>query len=337
MRSGSSNKTGRCWIKDVQVGLVWAIVIGLGMVAPAPAELVDRVVAVVNNDIILQSELVQALFPIREKIKQEGYSEAEQEEILSQQRPRMLEQMIIEKLTDQQAEKYKIQIGESEVDATIERIKQVNGFSDERLRQMLALEGLNSETYRIKIKEQLLRTKLVNLEVKSKIVVTDSDVKAAYEKNQEQYSGQIQYHLRHILLKVSPDAAKGQREEVFQKMRFIHERLKAGEKFDQLAEVYSEAGTAARGGDLGYIETRVLAPQIKEGLKELKHGQFSSILDTEQGYQIFLLEEIRHAGGKTLEEVKAEIQDRLYAEIIDQKFNSWLKDLRERAHVEIME
>jgi peptidyl-prolyl cis-trans isomerase SurA len=332
-----SMKKNCSWIRSVQIGLIGALLLASGIVSPARAELVDRIVAVVNNDIILESELVQALAPIREKLRQERYSELQQGLILSEQRPRMLEQMIIDKLTDQQVEKNKIQISEAEVDATIERIKEVNTLNDESMLQMLALEGLTYETYRAKIKEQLLRTKLVNLEVKSKIVVTDADVKAAYEMNKEQYAGQVQYHLRHILLRVSPDAGQVQREQVFEKMRFIHERLASGEPFAQLATVYSEAGTAARGGDLGYIEARVLAAPIKEGLKDLNNGQFSSILDTEQGYQIFLLEDIRHSGGKTLEEAKPEIQDRLYAEIIDQRFQAWLGELRERAHIRIME
>ena len=329
--------SSRTRIQSVRIRFVWAIVFSLMLPASGIAELVDRVVAVVNNDIILQSEIIQAFAPVREKLKQEGYSEAQQRMILAEQQPRMLEQMIIEKLTDQQVEKYKIQIDEAEVDATIARIRQVNALDDESLRQMLELEGLSFEAYRAKIKEQLLRTKLVNLEVKSKIVVTDTDIKAVYEKNKEQYAGQSQYHLRHILLKVSPDASAGQREQILQKMHFIHERLKAGESFAQMATVYSEAGTARHGGDLGYMEIRLLAAPIQQGLKDLQKGQISSVIDTEQGYQIFLLEDVRHSGGKTLEEAKPEIQDRLYAQIIDQKFQNWLKELRERAHIHIIE
>lgn len=317
--------------------LLLAIISGLTLPVSIRAELVDRVAAVVNNDIILQSEFVQAVAPLREKLKQEGYSEVQQEMILAEQRPRMLEQMIMEKLTDQQVEKHKIQIDEAEVGATIGRIQRVNGLTDESMRQMLELDGMSFEAYRAKIKEQLLRTKLVNLEVKSKIIVTDADIRAVYEKSKEQYAGKTQYHLRHILLKVAPESSPGQREQVLQKMRLIQERLKAGETFAQMAIVYSEAGTASQGGDLGYVEARMLAAPIRQGLKDLQNGQVSSIIDTEQGYQLFLLENVQHSGGKTLEEAKPEIQERLYAQIVDEKFQKWLNALRERAHIQVME
>jgi peptidyl-prolyl cis-trans isomerase SurA len=311
----------------------------IGILSPSVArtEIVDRVAAVVNNDIILQSEVDRLMAPIQTTLRQNGYFDNQIVSILSEQRPRVIEQMIFEKLTDQQAERNKIQIGDAEVNNHIRRMMEINGLNDQSLRQMLEVDGISYEEYRKKIRDQLLRTKLVNYEVKSKIVITDLDIKAAYDKNNERYSGVTQYHLRHILIKVPADAGKKQREFLLQRLQLVHSRLRAGESFAQLAIENSEAGTASRGGDLGFIESRLLAEPIRLGLKGLKNGQVTEVIDTEQGYQIFRLEESKTTGGKTLEEARGEIQDKLYAEIVDQKFKNWLKDLHQKAHIQIIE
>lgn len=313
------------------------VMVGFIRTSAGYAELVDRIVALVNDDIILQSDLDLALKPLRQNLKQQGYSETQQRILLADQKTAILDQLIDEKLTDQQAKHLNIEVDDNEIKETIERIKSVNKISSTELLHMLEMDGLDYDKYREKIKEQLLRQRLVNWEVKSKIVITDADVRAYYEKNAEKYQGKTQYHLRHILLKIPEDASESERQHVFQLMQQIHDRLKGGESFAQLAVVYSQASSAANGGDLGIFESRLLAEPIRKALEGLEKGQYTKILDTEFGYQIFYVEEITHTGGKSLEDVKAEIEDKLYADIVNQKFQAWLKDLRERAHIEVLE
>ena len=286
--------------------------------------------AIVNDDIILLSDVENALVPYREQLKQAGYSEMQQKIALADQRPLLLEQLITEKVTDQQVKRFGIQISEAEVDATIQRIQEMNGLSDERLRQKIELEGLDYDTYRKQMKERLLRTKLMNREVNAKIVVTEEDVRAYYEKHREEYTGQTQYHLRRILVKHTDNAAR-------ERVDRIYQRLRAGEDFASLAAIHSDGQNAADGGDLGTYEVRLLAPAIQQALDGLQKGQFSRIVDTEQGYQILYIEDIIHSGGKTLVEARSEIQDKIYSEIVEQKFKAWLKDLRDKAHVKIMD
>ena len=319
------------------IGLVCVVFVVSALPATGLAKLVDRIVAIVNNDIILLSDLEKAMNLIRAKLKQEGYSETQQRLFLADQRSNVLDQLINEKLTDQQIKRYKIEVEDAEIDATIQRIKEVNNFSDERLRQMIEMDGLTWEEYRKQIKEQLLRTKLVNLEVKSKIVITDEDVQTYYDEHRDKYAGQTKYHLRHILMKVDPDAAESENQKVFQSMQQIYEKLHQGESFAQMAQAYSEAATAQQGGDLGVFEARLLAPQIRQALEKLEKGQFTPVVETEQGYQLFYIENIIDAGGRSIEEAKAEIQDKLYADIVDQKFESWLKSLRQGAHIKTLD
>ena len=134
----------------------------------------------------------------------------------------------------------------------------------------------------------------------------------------------------------APSGAAGN-EKSLKEIENIYQRLKEGESFKKLAVQYSEAPSAKRDGDLGVFDISILSDQIRQAVEGLEVNQFSNVVDTDQGYQIFYVEEIIHSGGKPLEEVREEIQDKLYADVVDRKFNEWIKDLRERSHIEIID
>ena len=320
-------------IKSMACALASLLVVSV----TARAEMVDRVVAMVNNDIILLSELQQTLTSVAGSLDKQGYSASQKKEILNEQRKRILEQMIYDKLTDQQVQRNNIKIGDEEVEATIDRIRKVNKMSDDDLRRALELDGLSYEEYRKQIKERMLRTRLVNREVKSKIVVTDEDARAYYDSHQKEYGGLTKYHLRHILIKAPASAGKDENERNLQRIKDIYKQLKEGESFEKLAAQYSEASSAERSGDLGVFDIGMLSRQIRQAVEGLEAQQFSEVVDTDQGYQIFYVEEIIHSGGRPFEDVRAEIQEKIYADVVDQKFNEWIKDLRQRSHIEIFD
>ncbi len=316
---------------------LWMIM-GMGLMAPpAWSELVDRIAVVVNDDIILLSELNKAMLPIAQVIAKQGYTEAQQTRLLKEQRALKLEEMIYEKLTDQQIERYGIKIDEQELDATIERIKAANRLTEERFRQTLAMDGMSYDEYRKQVKEKLLRRKLVNYEVQSKIVITDEDVKAYYDSQKARYQGKTKYHLRHILIKANSNAGELERTQGYQQAQNIYQRLKKGEPFTKLASVYSDAPTSKNEGELGVFEVNLLTDKARQALARIDKGQFTEIIETDQGYQIYFIEDIISAGGTSLAEAKTEIQDKLYAEQVDQKYRAWIQELRQKAHIQIME
>ncbi len=309
----------------------------LGGFVPCSAELVDRIAVVVNDDIILLSDLQQALIPAIVTLKKQGYSQSEQVRILADQRKRIREQLIYDKLTEQQVARYGIKIGDKELDATIERIRQANQMSKDELLRALEMDGMSYDEYRKQIKEKLLQNKLLNLQVKSRIVITDADIKSYYESHISQYASQTKYRLGHILLKVSQTADQIEKMRVSQQIQDIYQRLQDGELFAKLAGLYSNAPTAANGGSLGVFEAKMLSENIRQAIQGLKNGEFSKVIDTDQGYQIFYVEEVIITGGKTLEEMKAQIQEKLYADDVEKKFNTWIEALRQRSHIQIIE
>ena len=183
----------------------------------------------------------------------------------------------------------------------------------------------------------MLRARLVNREVKSKIVITDEDIKAYYNAHIQEYGGHTKYELSHILIKVPTPADPTKKEHARQKIGSIYKQLQEGGSFGHLAAEYSEAPSAARNGTLGVFDLNILSEQIKKALKGLQAKQFSKVVESDQGYQIFYIESIIQSGGKGLDEVRADFQEKLFADVVDQKFNEWIKDLRQRSHIQIME
>ena len=303
----------------------------------AGAQLIDRIVVVVNDDIILMSDLDQVLSRVKAALEEQGYPKAEQNRILQSQRGKALEQLIYDKLSDQQVRRRNLNVQDAAVEATIARIRSANKLTEEELRRALELDGMTYEAYRKQIKEKMLRAQLVNREVKSKIVITDIDIKAYYDAHIEQYTGSVKYDLRHILLRVSRDAGPSEKTRVLDQMQIVRERLEAGESFEEMAKRFSEAPTAAQGGKLGVFGTHLLTEEIRNALENTPAKDFSGVVETDQGYQIFYVEEIVNTGGKTLEEATSEIREKLYADVVDQKFNTWIEDLRKRSHIQILD
>ena len=306
------------------------------IVSAESAEIVDRIVAVVNDDIIVLSELDELFKPYAARIRALGYPFEKERKMLFRVREDILNQLIDRKLTDQEIKKSKIAVSEKEIDSTIERIKEASFYTDEELREALAGEGLTMEVYRKRIKEQILRTKLVNLEIRSKIVITREDIKSYYESHSDKYCGEKKYRLRNIIMRVSPFANEVEKLAVFKKMEAILAKLKKGEPFENMAGINSESSLAAEGGDLGLFGFDELSPQLQEAIKGINAGEFTSVLDTDQGYQIFFIQEIVKTQGKSLEEVSPEIEEKLFNEINDKKFQSWLENLRKRSHIKII-
>ena len=320
------------------IGTVLGCVLGGPFRANAKSEeIVDRIVAVVNDDVITLSELNTVIKPYVEKIRNLEYTPDKEKALIFKVRDSMLHRLIDEKIEDQEAKRAKIEISDIQIDNTIEQIKKENYYTDEDLRAALAKEGMTMKEYRNRIKEQILRARLVNINVKSKVVITKEDIEAYYKKHLDKYGGKQKYHLRNIIMTIPDFADSKKRLEIKAKMDEIFEKLKAGQSFADLAKKYSESSAASNGGDLGLFEFDTLSPQLQAAIKKIKPGEFTPVLNTDQGYQIFFLEKIVKAPGKPLKAVSPEIERILYEESVNKKYSSWLEGLRNQAVIKIIE
>lgn len=290
-------------------------------------QVVDRIVAVVNDDIIRLAELNRAVAPVEAQIRSKGLPDFHEQEEIYKVRSEVLNSLIEEKLADQEIRDAGIFVDERDVDNAIEQVKAMNYYSDEDLRRALAANNVSMTEYREEIRHQILRNKLVNYKIKSKIIITDADIEKYYDNHPEKYGSKKKYFLRNILIS---DPEK------HDQMRTVDQQLTSGMPFADAARQYSEAGNADDGGRLGFFSLEDLAQNIQNAVKGLSAGEFSEITETDQGLQIFYVEKIEEQGGRSLEAMKDEIRQLLYEESVNQKFQSWIDGLRDSAYIKII-
>ena len=299
------------------------------------AELVDRIVAVVNNDLISLEELNIQVKPYLEKINAMGYPPDKERQMIFKVREDVLNQMIDQKLTEQEIARYKIAASDKEVDMAIERIKKANSLTDEALRQALAKEGVTYEEYRKRTKEHILRSSLVNREIKSKVVITKEDIKAYYDSHPDLYGFEEKYRLANVMIKYPESPDPSSRMQTQQKMTDILRALKAGKSIEEVIQTFSDSTARVQGGELETFSPSSLDLKIREALKDLKPGQYTGVIETDYGYQIFCLLDRIKTASKSLEDASSEIENKLYKDIVDQKFSKWLEELQSRSLIKI--
>jgi peptidyl-prolyl cis-trans isomerase SurA len=298
------------------------------------AEVVDRIVAVVNDDIIRLVELNKAFEPIEKQIQSKGFPAEKEREIIYEERMKTLNNLVDDKLVDQKIDEAGITVKDSEIDSAIERIKSMNKYSQEDLELALTSSGLNLKDYREEVKKQILRNKLVNQEVTSNIVITHSDIQTYYDTHPDTYKTQKRYLLRNILMAYPAEIES--RTVVRSRMDQVFEQLKNGAPFKEMAEDHSQAINSVDGGRLGFFTIDDMSDDIKAAVSPLKPGEFSSIIETENGFQIFYVEEIAETPSKSFNEASDEIRQKLYEDQVNEKLKTWIEQLKKEAHIKIM-
>ncbi|OQY00898.1 MAG: hypothetical protein B6I26_06400 [Desulfobacteraceae bacterium 4572_130] len=299
-------------------------------------EVVDRIIAIVNNDVITSIELNKVIVPYIKKINSLGYSGEKKEQALLKIKKDMLNRLIDRKLTDQEIARLSLKISDEELNNAIERLKKSKFMSQEDIEKILKKEGISFKDYRERIRKNLLRPKLVNFSVKSRVVITDKDIEKYYNNHKEEFAGINEYHVFNIFFAVPPYASDALKAEKLNKINQIIKMLENGEDFKILAQNFSESKNAFEGGNLGILRLETLDINVRKAISQLNKGEYTGAIMTDQGYQIFYLENIHKIKGKSLEQVSEEISKKLYNEILEEKFDSWLDLLRKKSYIKIM-
>ncbi len=289
----------------------------------AQAKIVDRIMAIVDNEIITQVQLEKAIATYKKQIQASGLSSEQRFQAMKKLKKNMLAQMIDRSLARQEAKKYRIEVPDKEVDAALENMRLQNHLSPAQFDMALQSEGIRLKDYKEQIRQEILQSRLVNQVVRSKVVVTESDIRQYYDEHINDYQESETYILSNILVQNRALADR------------IREQLDQGKNFAKLARQYSVSANGADGGKLGGFTMDSFSPVIRAGIQDLKKGDYSQVLGTGQGYQIFLVEDIVPAGGKPFDLVKEDIHTLLHKKAEKEKFASWLASLKQHAHIEI--
>ncbi len=289
------------------------------------ATVVDRIVAVVNDDIITLSELDENAAPLYQRYLSQIHDPIEREKVIQKIRKNVLQQMIDNLLVDQEAKRRNIKVTDEEIDHFIENLKRQNHLSDEKFIKFLADLGLSLEEYRQKIAEQIKRIKLIQSEVRGRLVITEEEKEAYFQKHYAT-DEKAKYVLAAIITQ-GPGAKE--------KIQKAYEELQKGAPFEEVARKYSEISGSGEG--LGSFLLEELSPQIQFVVQGLKPGAYSAPVQIGDRWQIFKLIKIENGGAdQSFEMVKPEIERKLYQEKVDQLFQKWLKELREKSYIRVL-
>ncbi|NML26756.1 peptidylprolyl isomerase [Zoogloea dura] len=274
------------------VSLIAASVISSAALAAGPVE-VDRIVAVVNSEVITLSDLRQRVAQVTRQLTRQGTT-LPPADVLEKQ---VLERQIMERLQIQLANETSLRVDDLTLDRAVGRIADSNKMSMTQFRKALEQDGLSWERFREEVRNEMLLTRVREREVDGRIVVSDAEV-SNFLTHPESAGGQEEYNLSHILFRAPDGATPEQLARLRTKAEDVAARVARGEPFDKLAASYSDAPDALTGGNLGWRGADRLPSLFAEAVTGLKPGETTAILRSAAGFHIVRVVD-RKGGGQS--------------------------------------
>lgn len=279
-----------------------ACVIAIALPAAAPAaETLDGIAAVVNEDVVLQSELRAEIDFVRNQMQSNG-QRVPPEDVL---RERILERLILEKIQLQRAGQQGISVDDEAVNNALRNMADRNGTDLSGLRKRIEADGMDFQRLRRDIRRQMIVSRLRQREVGSQVQVSEDEVDAALERMEQANEREAEYRLRHILVGLSSDATTEEVTEAREEAEALVERLRDGAGFARVATRASDGPEALNGGDLGWRSTTSLPELFVEAVEGMSAGAVSDPLRSPNGFHILKLEDRRGGSAQTVTEIRA--------------------------------
>jgi peptidyl-prolyl cis-trans isomerase SurA len=299
----------------------------LGLFGSAQADVIERVVAVVNDKAILLSDVRRRAMPFLERLM-EIPSEARRREARAGLYRQLVSQLIDEELIRQAAVKMEIRVSNADVDRAVANVMQQNQLSAEEFWQAVASQGFTEAQYRKNLRDQLLHLKVMNQRVRSRVNITERDVRREYENRARQANRALRFRASHVFFPIPQGAGILEVTEVRDKASAIHETLDSPDAF---ARAIQEHG----GGELGWLSQGDLPRELERALMTLAPGEFSVPVRGSAGYHIFFLLERERSGGVAppFDAVKDEIYRVMLDEAMERQEALFLAELRRDADI----
>jgi peptidyl-prolyl cis-trans isomerase SurA len=272
-------------------GLSLAISIGArSQTAPEIVE-IDRIIAVVNNDVIVQSEMLTRMRVVIEQLENSGVP-APPRDVLEKQ---VLEQLILDRLQMQIADGTGIRIDEETLNRQIADIARQNNLTLREFRDILERDGFVFATFREEIRKELIKTRVQQRQIQDRVQVTDRDIDNFLATRDKQGGEDPEYRLGHILVAVPDGASPEELAEAKDEAEDIIARLQAGANFGRTAAAESDGQQALEGGDLGWRKGGELPTLFEEVAPKLEKGEVSDVIRSSSGFHIIKLIDVRGA------------------------------------------
>lgn len=314
---------------------------------PVTAEIIDSVVAVVNDDIVTRSDVNRIGKPIFQQIFEEAPLE-QQEKALEQARKKIIAQLIENKLLTQQAAALNISVTEPEITQAKKQVQQRNNFTDEEFKDELKKMGLSKAQYRESLRDQILRSKLISYEIRSKIVIPEKEIQRHFKEQYSNKPPKVTYYVlqcgvswdeKQSSARVISVASVTERN-ALHKVQLAHKLAQKGQDFKEVVRQYSNLASAADGGDLGSFTKDEMAKYMQDAITVLQPGEISPIIHRPNSYIFFKLlkKELDTNNTKQMldKKLKEEIRNKLYKQEAEKRYTVWMKKIRNEAYVKIL-
>lgn len=306
--------------------------------APSPksgssSERVDRIVAIVSDDIITQSDVTK----YAERLRKGGltddliFPDDATKQAALKDREKLLTKMIEEKLLDAEVRRQGLSVPFERVDQELRAIATRNGISRDELKAAIVDKGVSFSQYQDFIKTGLERQSLISKQVTSKIKVSEDEVASQYSTSGGAKSGQLyEYTLAHVLFHTDKNAAASRK-----RADIAIAKLKEGMQFDKVAADFSDDPNFSAGGLLGTFRSGEMSKELDEAVQKLAVGEHTGLVPTKAGLHIVKVLRKVPVADPTAESDKDRIRASLYDKALKRQFQTWLDQLRKDAFVRI--
>lgn len=329
-------KNKSCVLRPASCALCYAscvLLCCLTIARIANAEIVDRVVAVVNGEAITQSDLDQMMASrlpemLRATDRQAAFHSA---------RRQAVEQLVDERLLAQAMKRTKMEVAPDEMDRAFEGFLQQRKMTRPQLEAALHQQGIPMEVFTQRIEEEVRQMKFVQQEVGRRVKISEQEMEEYYRTHMGKFKTSGRVRIAEILLAFAPGTDTTAREALRRRATGIVREIRQGGDFATLAKAHSKGPRAQEGGDLGIVDPTTLHPRVAQTMARLQVGEVSEPIPSKVGYHIIKLIDRGSTTGADYERLKDQIQQALYQEKMRGAIHQYVRQLRQRAYIVIKE
>lgn len=302
---------------------VFALIMSLALPALGAAEIMDRIIAIVNDDIITLKEAEKHV-----RVEKEGRFVSINEYITNLRLQEKIDLLIDDVLIRQQAKKLKIEVSDKEIDAIIENIKKQYLISEEELREKLKEDNISYEDFVQGLRNNVIRGRLLNRVISPEVNVTEQELRQYYEKHKDEFVDE-EYRIQQIFV-------SGQRPNGQQRIAEAYSLLQEGRPFEAVVKEFTDdTKSIATGGDIGYVKKTDLIPQLRSVVGFLSPGVYSSIVTTPYGFHILKLVEKKRGETMSFEMAKDIIHEKIVQQESEKRYKDYVGKLRKGSYIEV--
>lgn len=306
-----------------------ALMLGfMGMHQVQASETLDRILVVVNDQIITESDLDRVLQPILSRMKA-TVDEATFKRQSNEARSAFLKQLVDDRLIISEAHATDTEVDEAEVDEMMDDMR--SKFpTDEVFESVLQQQGLTRKKLRERFGDDIIKRRIIDFKVRARVAVSPGEIKDFYDGHKNEFLSPPEVRVRQILTRAGDTRSDEEAEEV---ALSLYDRLAAGEDMAELATQYSEGSEKDAGGDMGWVKQGQYMQNLDKAIFGLKINEISTPIKTRLGYHVFRVEKQKERVVLSLSEIRNRIEGMLYKKKTSALLKSWLKELREDAYI----